>query len=47
MRRASGDKIGGGKEAHRVNEFDGMTEEELGEYIGEQMSKLGIKIEEA
>ena len=32
---------------HHVNEFDGMTEEELAEYIGEQMSKLGIKIEEA
>jgi hypothetical protein len=32
---------------HHVNEFDGMTEEELGEYIGQQMSKLGIKIEEA
>jgi hypothetical protein len=32
---------------HHVNEFDGMTEEELGEYIGEKMSELGIKIEEA
>jgi hypothetical protein len=32
---------------HHVNEFDGMTEEELAEYIGEQMSKLGIKIEES
>jgi len=31
---------------HHVNQFDGMTEEELGEYIGQQMSKLGIKIEE-
>jgi hypothetical protein len=33
---------------HHVNEFDGMTtEEELGEYILEQMSKLGIKFEKA
>ena len=31
---------------HHVNEFDGMTDKELGEYIGQQMSKLGIKIEE-
>ena len=32
---------------HHVNEFDGITEEELAEYIGEQMSKLGIRIEKA
>ena len=32
---------------YHVNEFDGMTEEELEESIGEQMSKLGLKIEEA
>jgi hypothetical protein len=32
---------------HHVNEFDGMTEEELKEYLEEQILKLGIKIEES